>query len=200
MVSFPPSTIANFTAVLSQTAAAFHDKTINRPNAEQVVDALLQAEKIAKQQRLTYAFEQLDGEWQLWFATGTRKARQGGIGLKKGYYVPKIASVQISFAAESGAIGNQVQLGLLQLQLTGPARYQEKKNLLAFDFTRLQFLVGKTSLYAGAIRGGEEKEQLFKQTQIAKLPFFAFFLITDTFIAARGRGGGLALWVKEPLA
>ena len=32
---------------------------------------------------------------------------------------------------------------------------------------------------------------------IAKLPFFAFFLITENLIAARGRGGGLALWIKD---
>jgi len=43
----------------------------------------------------------------------------------------------------------------------------------------------------------EEKEMNFYDQPIAKLPFFAFFLVTEDFIAARGRGGGLALWVKE---
>ncbi|MEY3298237.1 MAG: hypothetical protein RLZZ597_1497, partial [Cyanobacteriota bacterium] len=36
----------------------------------------------------------------------------------------------------------------------------------------------------------------FPSTPIAKLPFFAFFAATDQYLAARGRGGGLALWVK----
>jgi hypothetical protein len=191
MVSSP-----TFLTILSQAARISSDEP-QRPNVDQVVEALLQAEKSAKQERRTYQFDQLNGDWQLCFATGTRKIRQGGIALKKGYYLPKFASAQLSFSAKDNTIGNQAQLGILRLQLKGPARFQSQKNLLAFEFTRLQLLIGKTSLYSSTIRGGEAKEQQFQATPIAKLPFFAFFLITDTYIAARGRGGGLALWIKK---
>ncbi|MBE9256152.1 hypothetical protein IQ228_01760, partial [Dolichospermum sp. LEGE 00246] len=37
----------------------------------------------------------------------------------------------------------------------------------------------------------------FNEQPIAKLAFFAFFLVTEDMIAARGRGGGLALWIRE---
>jgi len=37
----------------------------------------------------------------------------------------------------------------------------------------------------------------FYDQPIAKLPFFAFFLVTEDFIAARGRGGGLALGLRR---
>ena len=37
----------------------------------------------------------------------------------------------------------------------------------------------------------------FNEQPIAKLAFFAFFLVTEDMIAARGRGGGLALWIIE---
>ncbi|MBW4538465.1 MAG: hypothetical protein KME43_04880 [Myxacorys chilensis ATA2-1-KO14] len=199
-MSSSTSTSSDFISVLDQAALAFRSREVSRPAAEDVVNALLQTEKAAKQRPLDYSLMQLQGQWQLCFATGTRKIRQGGIRLKQGYYVPKIVSAHISFDTdESGAatIGNQAQLGFLQLNLSGPARYQRKKNLLMFEFTQLQLRLGRTSLYRGTIRGGDAKEKAFAQTSIAKLPFFAFFLITENFIAARGRGGGLALWVKS---
>ncbi|MBW4524965.1 MAG: hypothetical protein KME18_07170 [Phormidium tanganyikae FI6-MK23] len=190
----------DFVAVLEQAALAFQNSEVSRPDAEQVVEALLQAEKSAKQTAIDYQFSQLEGEWRLCFATGTRKIRQGGIKLKKGYYVPKIAKAQLSFSLdESGSerIGNLAQVGLLTLKFSGPARYQTKKNLLAFDFTQLQVCLGEKTFYSQPVRGGAEKERAFSETSIAKLPFFAFFLIGDRFVAARGRGGGLALWVKN---
>lgn len=190
---------SDFTPVLEQAAAAFQQSGVKRPEAEIVVDALLQAEKAAKQTAIDYSFPQLEGQWRLCFATGTRKLRQGGIKLKKGYYVPKLAKAQISFYVdESGAerIGNLAQLGVLTLKFSGPARYQTKKNLLAFEFTRLQICLGNKSIVSQAVRGGIEKEQAFGSTSVAKLPFFAFFLMSDRLIAARGRGGGLALWIR----
>lgn len=197
----PSTSISSeFGAVLEQAALAFQDSKVSRPDAEKVVDALLQAEKAAKQAAIEYQFAQLQGRWRLCFSTGTRKIRQGGIKLKKGYYLPKLAKAQISFSTdESGhdRIGNQAQLGALSLRFSGPARFQPKKNLLAFEFTQLQVCFGDKPFYSQAVRGGAEKEQAFSETSIAKLPFFAFFLISDRFIAARGRGGGLALWVKD---
>jgi len=193
------STSSDFIPVLEQAALAFQNQTVSCPEADKVVDALLQAEKSAKQCHPDYQFSQLQGRWRLCLATGTRKIRQGGIKLKKGYYVPKIAMAQISFSTnESGAerIGNQAQIGSLSLRFSGTARYQTKKNLLAFEFTQLQVCVGEKTLYSQAVRGGAEKEQTFSETSIAKLPFFAFFLIRDRLIAARGRGGGLALWIR----
>jgi hypothetical protein len=68
------------------------------------------------------------------------------------------------------------------------------KNILAFDFTRITVkLLGKT-VYQGFIRGGEAREAEFFSLSVAKQAFFAYFLVEDGIIAARGRGGGLALW------
>lgn len=202
-----PFTDLPVVTILAQATAAFRGAGGTLPAAEAVGNALLQVEKAAKQQRLTYHFESLLGQWRLCFATGTRKARKrGGIILGKGFYVPKFVPAYISFAAQvqtpggdsgRGEISNQVQLGMLLLKLTGPCQYLNKKNLLAFDFTQMQLnLLGRT-VYSGNIRGGKAKAQNFYNQSIAKLPFFAFFLVTEDFIAARGRGGGLALWIRE---
>jgi len=197
----------DFMAVLFQAAAAYQGQKVERPSASVVVNALLQAEKTAKQQRLIYPFESLLGQWGLCFTTGTRKAKErGGIVLGKGMYVPKLALIKIFFSTTSQAlditpatreIGNSVQLGSLLLKLTGPAQYLGKKNLLAFDFTQMQISLFGRVVYNGQIRGGRVKAVDFYNQPITKLPFFAFFLVTEDFIAARGRGGGLALWIRE---
>ncbi|AFY30727.1 hypothetical protein [Calothrix sp. PCC 7507] len=191
-------------AVISQAVAAYRGEGGKLPKAALLVDALLQAEKVAKQQRLAYNFESLLGKWRLCFATGTRKVRQrGGIVLGKGIYLPKFAAAYISFSADladnsgRGEIGNQVQVGLVSLQLTGPAKYLGKKNLLAFDFTQMQISLFDRTVYKGQIRSSKAQGEDFHNQAIAKQAFFAFFMMTENAIAARGRGGGLALWIRE---
>jgi len=197
----------DFLTTLSQAGAAFLGKIHVRPSPEIVVKALLQAETTAKQQKLKYPVELLLGEWRLCFVTGTRKLKpRGGIALGKGFYLPKFTKTYISFSVplqqgqqSSGRaeISNKVQLNPVVLRLSGPMQYQDKKNLLAFDFTHMHIsLFGKT-VYNGGVRGGQTKAEDFYNQPIAKLPFFAFFLVTQDIIAARGRGGGLALWVRE---
>lgn len=186
-------TSPDFVAILTKVAAA-RNKNVNRPSAAAVVDALLQAEKVAKQQRLVYPLESLFGCWQLCF-TAPRKAHlQNGVALGKGFYVPQIAPAQISFGTQT--ISNQIKFGSLLFKLTGPIKYLGKKNLLAFDFNHVQLSLFGRTVYSGDFRGGKLRAVDFNNQSIAKLPFFAFFLVTEDFIAARGRGGGLALWVK----
>ncbi|WP_414569925.1 hypothetical protein [Nostoc sp. CCY 9925] len=195
---------SDFVTVLSQAAAAYRGQKATRPTAEILVNALLQAEKTAKQQRLNYGFESLVGKWRLCFATGTKKVRErGGIVLGKGLYVPKFVAIYISFSANlerglgKGEIGNQVELFPLLLKLTGPMQYTGKKNLLAFDFNYMFISLFGRVVYNRKIRSGKVESEDFYSQPIAKLPFFAFFLVTEDFIAARGRGGGLALWIRE---
>ncbi|GAB1541669.1 hypothetical protein NUACC21_43410 [Scytonema sp. NUACC21] len=197
----------NCLGVLSQAVAFYQGQTNQRPSPSLVVDALLQVEKAAKQQRLTYPFEPLLGQWRLCFTTGTKKLRKrGGIALGKGFYMPKLTPAHISFSATPqaedtnpgrGEITNSIQLGPMILMFEGLAQYLGKKNLLAFDFTRLQLRLFGRVIYSGNVRGGQVQAENFYNQSIAKLPFFAFFLVTENFIAARGRGGGLALWIRE---
>lgn len=194
----------NFVNTLSQAATAYREANNNRPQPEVIVNALLQTEKSAKQQQLDYDFAALAGTWRLCFATGTKKAqKRGGIILGKGWYVPQFTKIYISFSPSStedinkGEIANQVKLGFLLLKLTGPAKYLGKKNLLAFDFTQMYLSLFGGNIYQQKIRSGKVQSEDFYNQPIAKQAFFAFFIVTQDFIAARGRGGGLALWIRE---
>jgi hypothetical protein len=192
--------IPDYVVVLTQAAQAFRGEQVDRPAVQSMVAALLQAEKAAKQQRLRYRFETLLEDWQLCFSTGTRKVRRGGIVLGKGFYLPKISPAQIGFSAAEptthlGEITNQIAVAGLRVWLAGRCRYLGKKNLLMFDFHQIQVFGFDRPLYKGKF--GKRSPAEFEQQPPSKLPFFAFFLVTEDLIAARGRGGGLALWVRR---
>jgi hypothetical protein len=205
MDSPPPSL-----AILAEAAAAFWGGA-PRPAASDVVKALLAAESTTRHQHTEYPFPSLLGQWRLCFTTGSPKAdRGGGNLLSRGWYVPRAVKAQISFApcppsdeavqakANRGEINNQAQLGTVQFKFNGPCQYLGKKNLLAFDFTRMEITLFGRNVYGGNIRSGRTNSVDFDDGRaIAKLPFFAFFLVTEDFIAARGRGGGLAIWVRD---
>ncbi|TAG97521.1 MAG: hypothetical protein EAZ09_12100 [Oscillatoriales cyanobacterium] len=176
-----------------------------KPSSNAVVTALLAAEKDAKKTKTRYSFQQLIGNWQLCFITGTKKTRKkAGIVLGAGRYIPQwIAKISIAYSAESvaegeansevGRVENSVKVGTMEMTLSGPTKFLPN-NILAFDFTRITVkLLGKT-VYQGFIRGGEARETEFFSLSVGKQAFFAYFLVEDGIIAARGRGGGLALW------
>lgn len=193
------TTTPNYSATLTKAAVALQNSTSDRPAAKEVVKALLQAEKVTKQQRIIYPVESLIGNWRLGFTAPRQAHFQGDIARGRGYYIPqKITPAQISFHSgeleHNFQISNQIQFGALLFKLTGPARYLGKKNIMAFDFTQMQLSLFGRAVYSGKFRSGNTRD--FNQQSVAKLPFFAFFLVTDNLIAARGRGGGLALWVN----
>jgi hypothetical protein len=208
-INSPSTNSIDAITILRQAATTFQTKIDNnRPNPKTVTRALLEAEKTAKQEHRQYPLESLLGQWRLCFTTaGKVNLRQGMASGKSGFYVLQFVSAQISFTATTASdnnnldkieIGNQVQLGFLLFRVTGQARYLERKNLLAFDFTHMQFVLFGKTFYRGAFPGRKTQTEDFLTQPIAKLAFFTFFSVTKDFIAARGRGGGLALWVRQP--
>ncbi|MEB3312452.1 MAG: hypothetical protein VKJ02_19670 [Snowella sp.] len=187
--------------LLQQAAQSFLHGKGSKPPAADLVTALLDLEKQARQEKPSHQFSDLVGTWRLCFITGTKKAQnRAGIVLGSGFYLFAPIRITISFqskTAEQGTVNNVVQVGLVTLSVSGPAKFQPKKNLLAFDFTQIQFQILGVPIYKGYIRGGKASEEKFYENSIAKQAFFAFFAIQSDLIAARGRGGGLALWVKS---
>jgi hypothetical protein len=192
--------------ILAQVA----DSQSPRPQPLQVVQALLDTERAAKHPRPAIAVESLLGQWQLRFTAPNKPAYKAGEPTGKGFYWPGLAPGTIRFSRPAPddqsapdpslpdrlAIENQIQLGPLALRFSGPAKFFKKQNLLAFDFVQFQVLLGRLCLLKLPIKGRAGTET-FATTPIGKLPFFAFFAATEPYLAARGRGGGLALWVKK---
>lgn len=172
------------------------------PAPEAVVKALLIAEKVAKQTRVRHTYAQLLGTWRLGFITGTKRSRKrAGVILGAGRFLPKWVKIHLSYSQselshERGTVQNLVELGPLQLILTGPTQFWSKTNMLAFDFTRMKVSLSGLKLYEGYIRGGQERETYFYEQSVKEQAFFTYFLVENRCIAARGRGGGLALWTR----
>jgi hypothetical protein len=189
---------SDFTAILNSAV-----ESSDRPTASTMAAALQAAETTARQQKLAIPFESLLGEWRLCFATGASKNNKTGVKLGRGYYLPKFIPASIAFTqdAESsitGTVTNKLLVGSIYIRFTGPCRYPGKKNLLIFDFTQIQLKIFGIPVYQGTIRSGKKGIKEFAKISVADLPFFAFFWAGETGIAARGRGGGLALWVRDP--
>ncbi|MBE9166892.1 hypothetical protein IQ238_04865 [Pleurocapsales cyanobacterium LEGE 06147] len=185
-----------YLSVLEQAANSFLTNS-DLPSPAVVVDALLVAERQGRKTKSYGSFEQLIGTWQLCLITGTRKTRQkAGIVLGAGRYIPKFIQIKLTYflTQEKERVNNCIVCGGLTLSLTGPVKFLPQKNLLAFDFTQMRIKIFGLKLYQGYIRSGKLREQKFEQEKINQQAFFAYFLIEEQIIAARGRGGGLALW------
>lgn len=197
-----PKITPSIDPALDQAVEFLTNSSVTPPAPEAVVETLLRAEKTAKQTKVRHAYPQLLGSWRLGFITGTKRSRQrAGIILGAGRFLPKWVKIQLSYSPlepsqERGTVQNSVELGLLQLVLTGPTQFWQKTNILAFDFTRMKVSLFGLKLYEGYIRGGRDREVRFYEQSVKEQAFFTYFLVQDCGIAARGRGGGLALWTK----
>ena len=190
-------------SILDRAADLQSSKT-SLPTPVEVVNALLTAEKAARKNKPNYTFEQLVGTWKLRFITGTKKTQQkAGIVLGAGRYMPSYVAIELTYSFGEqqpnlfrGRVNNSVKLGGINLALTGPVKFLEPKNILAFDFTTINIKLFNLKLYDGYMNKGQAKEAEFFTKKLSEQAFFAYFLIQENLIAARGRGGGLALWSR----
>jgi hypothetical protein len=89
---------------------------------------------------------------------------------------------------------NSVRLGPLELRFCGEARLQGRRPLLLFRFLRLQLRLGALALLDRPLPA----DAPFSSLPVAGLPFFALIAADPegSWLAARGKGGGLALWQR----
>ena len=188
---------------IREAADYLQGKLTKPPESKAVVEALIATEKAAKQTKVNYSYSQLVGDWRLGFITGTKKTRKrAGVVLGAGRFLSKLVKIQLYYgkseaSAEKGKVENSVKFGILKNVLTGPVQFWSKKNMLAFDFTRMRLSLSGLNLYQGYIRDGKDREEKFYNQTLKEQAFFTYFLIENNYIAARGKGGGLALWTKE---
>jgi len=84
--NLPATASPDFVATLARAAAAVRYRRSDLPRAKEVVIALLQAEKAAKQQQLTYPLTFLLGNWRLCFTAPRQAHLKGGVALGRGFY------------------------------------------------------------------------------------------------------------------
>ena len=86
-------------------------------------------------------------------------------------------------------INNSINFGLLNITFIGSAELKGIRPLLAFYFEELKISISSFLIFNKELKKPEDK----------KMPFFSLVGIStkDNWLCARGRGGGLAIWVKS---
>lgn len=99
------------------------------------------------------------------------------------------ARLEIRQGQNTVMLRNAVGLGALELSFRGPGRLLGSRPLLEFQFDTLELsLAGRTLL-----------RRSLPMPSPRRMPFFALIArAPEGWLAARGRGGGLALWRLDP--
>ena len=86
-------------------------------------------------------------------------------------------------------IKNSINFGLLNITFSGCAELKGLRPILAFYFEELKISISNFLIFNMDLKKPDSK----------KMPFFSLIGINtkDNWFCARGRGGGLAIWVKS---
>ena len=86
-------------------------------------------------------------------------------------------------------IKNSISFGLLSIIFCGQAKLKGPRPLLPFFFENLKINIGGITLINRPLKKPEEK----------RIPFFSLIAINreNNWMCARGRGGGMAIWIKS---
>lgn len=144
---------------------------------------LLEHESLARRRGTGLLCQDLLGCWQLhqiWGKGQTMASSLAGLGLRA-----VRATLELRAADTGMLIANSVQLGPFRLQFNGTATLIGRRPLLQFSFQELQLSLGGLVLLRRTLPAAAPQ----------RLPFFALIARDPSgWLAARGRGGGLALW------
>jgi hypothetical protein len=180
------------------------------PAIAAIAEALQHMERTAKR-RDSIEYASLLGTWRLILITRPDRSKSSAKPRKvSGQWIPSWVEIEITYERnppaqsnpsfppgelDAGIVYNRVKLGALKLTLSGPTLLRPN-NILAFDFTHLILQVGRLTVYSGGVRGGTAQDTQFYEQSLKTQAFFRFFWLTSTGLAARGRGGGLAIWSR----
>lgn len=133
----------------------------------------------------------LTGDWRLIYTTGTKKTEDE---IGRVNYVPIIAVQR--FDMEKKYIRNGVYLGPISLEFEGVFTWIEDRRRLEFDFEDLK-VCGISLPLPDFIRSAAGMKS---STPYKTQPAFNFVAVDERIAAARGAGGGVALWLRNELA
>ena len=157
-------------------------------------EEILSWEQDARRTGLSVKASQLSARWNL-DQVFDRKGRSGGAGqsaILRAIGACLILEHQNEDESNTTLlVSNQVRLGPMVLRFEGDGALVGQRPLLQFSFKTLVIKFGERTVH----------QRQISPPPAAKMPFFALIKIDNHqgFLAARGRGGGLALWKRQPL-
>jgi len=169
--------------------------TVRPSTIPTTINEILQLEALTKNQGSGIDADSLIGLWKfdsVWDQDNDSKSSTFSSLLRLFSASLEIGECQISRQHLGLDITNSIKFGSLAIQFVGLGELQGKQPLLSFYFERIKLTIGKRVLINRALETPDKKDR----------PFFALIGIEEhgSWLAARGRGGGLAVWQKaQPL-
>ena len=153
----------------------------DRPNGHD----LLTLEAVVRRDGTGINVGDLLGRWclrQLWAKGQTTPSSLASLGLRAVQ-----ASLELAHTPEGLWIANLVVLGPISLRFSGSAELVGRRPLLQFSFETVELRWGPGLLWSHSLPAPSPR----------RMPFFALIARDSSgWLAARGRGGGLALWER----
>ena len=166
----------------------FDETSISIPSLKE----LLELETFARKQGSGIEYSSLIGLWK--FAYVWKKGTDKEDSTSSSFLRLFSASLELrekSCREELFKFGmiNSIQFGSLQVRFVGSGELKGTQPLLPFFFERIEIKLGDRILLSRTLDLPDEKNR----------PFFALIAMEDSgrWLSARGRGGGLALWLKD---
>ena len=155
------------------------------------LEKILELENLAKKKGSGISFDQLIGFWKfvsVW-EKGTDKEAQLPSSLLRLFSASlELRERETNKGFLQFDILNSIEFGILSIRFKGCGEIKGPQPLLPFYFEEIQLNIGEKRLLTKTLETPDAKES----------PFFALIGIGDNceWLAARGRGGGLAVWLK----
>ena len=167
---------------LNRTASV-NQFSVNLPDNQK----LAELEKVARRDGSGIEADSLIGLWR--FFSVWKKKNDNQDLISNSLLRLFVASLEIK-KDESNEffITNSIQFRSLSIRFSGYGKLKGEQPLLPFYFDSIELKLGSSVLFSRSLEKPEE----------INMPFFALISIeeNDKWLSARGRGGGLALWVK----
>ncbi len=158
------------------------------PEFSEIIDL----ERFANKSGSGISYERLVGCWNLRYVwkKGTDKVDN----ISSSFLQILSANLQLSKLESEDenlrfAIKNSIKFGLLSIEFNGEAFLKGKRPVLFFYFNKVIISVSKINIIKKDI----------KKTDTKKLPFFSLIALGENndWLCARGKGGGLAIWIRS---
>ncbi len=155
------------------------------------IKELLELEKISRKKGSSIVFDSLIGNWQFQSVWNSGKNNNNSIASS----LLKIFSATLELRKSEPntehlnfSICNSIQFGAMKLEFIGYGYLKGPQPLLPFYFEKIEVKIGSFIIFSRKLDIPEPSQR----------PFFSLIGMGENsdWLSARGRGGGLALWIK----
>ena len=156
------------------------------------LNELLELEKIAKKEGSGIDFNSLIGIWNfisVWKQGNKNKDNLSSSLLRLFSANLELKQKQINKKDSYFDICNSIQFGDLSIKFIGNGELKGAQPILYFVFERIELRLSNKVLFSRSLEIPDKNRR----------PFFSLIALksNNSLLSARGRGGGLALWLKD---